>query len=552
METQNPTQPRLRDYLRPLITRWWLILVTVIVATGGVYAYYVRKPNQYTTSTLVYVTDPGDPVTGVQSTPATDRNVEDVASLVSSRANAAVVAAKIGYPGTPQQLLGQLAITSKSGEDFIQVGATDGSPVQAARIANAFAQQFVASLSDAYQARISDAIRLVKTEIAQTPSGSPGQISRGALLNQLNNLQVALQVPTTVAQQVDPALVPSSPSYPKPVRNALFALLVSLVAAITLCYALERLDRRLKTPDDLERTYGSPLLAVLPHTGTPAQLVGEHNTLSADFREPFRVLYSNIALASVDAPPRTIVISSAMPGEGKSTVVRNLALAMCESGRSVAVVDLDLRHPALAKLFGVRMGPGMTDVLRRDAELRDVVIKVGTTLPSLYELVGGEGEGEGAANGGGTATGNGSNGHGPRVPDPTGMTLLLGGARPANPPAVLASDRLGAVLAELRQTHDVVLIDSAPVLAVSDTVPLLRYADATVIVGRLGVTTRDTAKRLREFLARVPDLHWLGVVANDLPRTDAGAYGYGYYGTPDAAPSHGEERESAELSMPAS
>jgi Mrp family chromosome partitioning ATPase/capsular polysaccharide biosynthesis protein len=545
METQNPTQPRLADYLRPLTSRWWLIVVAVVVATGGVYLYYVRKPNQYTTSTLVYVTDPGDPVTGVQSSPATDRNVADVASLVGSRDNAAAVAAKIHYPGSPQQLLSQVAITSKQGEDFIAVGAQDGSPVRAALIANGFAQQFVASLQSTYRSRIADAIQLVKSEIAQTPSGSPGQISRGALLNQLNNLQVAYRVPTVVAQQVDPALPPGAASYPKPLRNALFALLISLVAAIALAYGLERLDRRLKTPEDLERSYGAPLLAVLPHTDAPAQLLGESSTLGSDFHEPFRVLQTNIALASVDAPPRTIVISSAMPGEGKSTVVRNLALAICESGRSVAVVDLDLRHPALAKLFGVPPGPGMTEVLRRDARLEEVAIPVGTTLPSVYELVGGERSVPAAA--------NGSNGHGERVPEGPRMTLVLGGARPANPPAVLASERLTEVLDELRAGHDLILIDSAPVLAVSDTVPLLRYADATVIVGRLGVTTRDTAKRLREFLGRVPGLHWLGVVANDLPRSEAGSYGYGYYGTDEPPAKRGRrgEREAGEPSTPA-
>ena len=106
------------------------------------------------------------------------------------------------------------------------------------------------------------------------------------------------------------------------------------------------------------------------------------------------------------------------------------------------------------------------------------------------------------------------------------MTLLLRGARPANPPAVLASDRLRDVLDELRDAHDVVLIDSAPLLTVTDTVPLLRYADAAIFVSRLGTTTRDTAKRLVEVLARVPDVHLLGVVANDLSRLEAAGYGY--------------------------
>jgi Mrp family chromosome partitioning ATPase len=218
-----------------------------------------------------------------------------------------------------------------------------------------------------------------------------------------------------------------------------------------------------------------------------------------------------------------------MPGEGKSTVVRNLALAFRESGKRVAVVDLDLRHPALAPLFGVSPGPGITDVLRHETELDEAALRIGVALPAFDELLRTE-----ASNAAGGSARNGANGRNGRngrngmVTLDSEVTLLLSGARPANPPSVLASERLTEVLDELRERNDIVLIDSAPVLAVTDTVPLLRYADAALFVGRLDVTTRDTAKRLMEFLARVPDVNLLGVVANDLSRHEAGAYGYGY------------------------
>jgi Mrp family chromosome partitioning ATPase len=211
-----------------------------------------------------------------------------------------------------------------------------------------------------------------------------------------------------------------------------------------------------------------------------------------------------------------------MPGEGKSTVVRNLALAFRESGKSVAIVDLDLRHPALAPLFGVRPGAGMTDVLRQGAELDAAAIEIGVALPEFEALLPQVERVATAPDGGGTNGSNGSRAFGMQV------TLLLSGGRTTNPPAVLASERLIEVLDELRDQHDIVLIDSAPILAVTDTVPLLRYADAALFVGRLDVTTRDTAKRLMEFLSRVPDFNLLGIVANDLSRQDAGAYGYGY------------------------
>jgi non-specific protein-tyrosine kinase len=529
MEQHATTQPRLTDYLRPLSSRWWLIVVAVVVASAGVYGYYAHKPDVYTTGTLVYVTDPGDPVTGVQAAPATDRNVNDVASLFDSRGNAAIVARKIGYHGSAQDLLAQVSVTSKSGQDFIQIGAQSGSPQQAAAIANGFAREFVSSLSSTYTARIADAILLLKSQLTLVPHGAAGQVQRANLIGQLQNLTIAHAVPTTVAAQVNPALAPATPSAPKPLRNALFAFFISLVGAVVLCYGLERFDRRLKTPEDLEAAYATPLLAVLPHSDDTLAVRDGASALGRSFREPFRVLRTNIELASVDAPPRTIVVSSAVPGEGKSTVVRNLALAFRESGRSVAIVDLDLRHPVLPRMFGVPLGPGFTDVLRHSAKLSDVMCLIGTSLPAFDELV--------EAEAGGPA---GANGHHGGRPLGTQITLVRSGAPPANPPALLASERVVEVLNELRERHDIVLIDSAPVLAVTDTVPLLRYADAAVFVARFGVTTRDTVKRLGDFLARVPDINVLGVVANELPRMEAGGYGYGYgygqYGGGDPKP----------------
>ncbi len=529
METQITTQPRisqprLSDYIRPLTSRWWMVLVAVVVATGGVYVYYARKPNVYTASTLVYVTQPGNPVTGIQAAPPTDRDIADAAALLDSQSNAAAVARKIGYNGTPASLLGQVSITSKSNEDFVQVTAQSGSAQEAAATANAFAAQFVSVLTNSYLTQLRDAIRLAQAQLAQTPSGPAGELSRADLEQQINTLKVEQGVPTTIAQQAAPAQTPSSPTSPKPVRNALFAFLLSLVGAIALAYGLERFNRRLTNPAELEDVYETPLLAVLPHVDKPSPTLDGASALGADFREPFRVLRTNVELASVDAPPRTIVVSSATPGEGKSTVVRNLALAFHESGKRVAVIDLDLRHPALAALFGVSTAPGVTDVLRREVKLDEVLLEIDTGMPSFDDFI--------ETNG---VNGNGTNGHHESAAD-VGVTLLLGGAPPANPPAVLASHRIAELLDELRDRYDIVLIDSAPLLAVADTVPLLRYADAALIVGRLGVTTRDTAKRLAEFLARVPDVTLLGVVANDLSRRESGAYGYGYgygYGSSD-------------------
>jgi receptor protein-tyrosine kinase len=351
-----------------------------------------------------------------------------------------------------------------------------------------------------------------------------GQVARDGLIGQLEQLELERKVPTTVAQQVSPAGVPGVPSAPKPTRNAIYAFALSLLGAIALCFGMERFDRRLKTPEDIESAFAMPVLAVLPHSSDPSPLTDGGAVLSPEFRESFRSLRTSIELASLDRPPRVIVVTSAMPGEGKSTVVRNLALALCESGKRVAVVDLDLRNPSLGKLFRVWTGPGFTDVLRGSATREEALNPIVTGLPELDEFVSTAINRVDAHthNGNGNGNGNGNNGGGFR------LAFTLAGTRPANPPAVLSSARAVELLNQLRNMFDVVLLDSAPVLAVTDTVPLLRYADATLFVGRFGVTSRDTVKRLRDFLARVPDVNVIGVVANELPRIDASSYGYGY------------------------
>ena len=194
------------------------------------------------------------------------------------------------------------------------------------------------------------------------------------------------------------------------------------------------------------------------------------------------------------------------------------SLAFHEAGKRVAVVDLDLRHPALPKLFGVRIAPGITDVLRRDKKLDEVMFRSarGSRLDDLLDWGGHERRTQ-------------RHERTRRRDDSPRRIGASAGRRDAGRSACGAGiEPARRDPQRLRGRFDIVLIDSAPVLAVTDTVPLLRYADATLFVGRLGVTTRDTAKRLADFVARVPDLNMLGVVANDLSRLEAGTYGYGY------------------------
>lgn len=522
MDTASSSQPHIADYLRPLWTRKWLILLAVVVATGGVYAYYASKPKIYRSSTLVYVKDPGDPINGTPSLQSTDRTVSNQASLLYSLETAREVARKIDYDGSAQELLENIAITSRTGQDFVNVSASAGTPALAATIANAYAKEFVDFINNSQADRVQRALELTRQQLRETGRGPSNAATRADLTSQLRRLELAADVPPTITRQVDPALPPRRASEPRPVRNAVFAFALSAVLAIAAAFGLERFDRRLKHPDQVEDAYRAPLLATLPHTDKPAPFRNGEAAMGPEFQEAFRVLRTNVELARLDVPPRTIVVTSAIPGEGKSTVARNLALAFRETGRRVAVVEADLRHPALAPLLGDRSGAGLTEVLRRSATLAELTVQVRAAMPGFDELVELELEHGGTYNGNGNGNGNGADAKRSGT-----ITLLRAGSPPANPATVLGSERLVEILDELRDQHDIVLIDSAPLLAVTDTVPLLRYADAALVVCRLGVTSRDTAKRLVERLGRVPDADLLGVVANDLSNFEASSYGYG-------------------------
>src|SRR5215469_3664932 len=181
---QSNAEQRFADYLRPLITRKWMILIAVVLTTGVVFAYYSHKPNVYTASTLVYVLNQGDPVTGAIS-PSTDRQVQDQATLLDSRATAAIVAHRIGFQGTPQDLLKQVALTSQPGEDFVQVTATAGSAQEAATIANGFSDSFVKLVNGSNSKLVAAALRLSQAQLDALPRGQANSATRGVLATQI-------------------------------------------------------------------------------------------------------------------------------------------------------------------------------------------------------------------------------------------------------------------------------------------------------------------------------------------------------------------------------
>jgi succinoglycan biosynthesis transport protein ExoP len=273
--------------------------------------------------------------------------------------------------------------------------------------------------------------------------------------------------------------VPTSPSSPKTKTNTILGAIVGLLVGLGIAFLLERLDRRIREPEELEAIYGLPLLGVVPKSSA---LAG--SKLPPAEAEAFSLIRAHLRFFNIDRDVRTIVIASPAPGDGKSTIARHLAEAAARLGSRVLLLEADLRHPTLAQQLGIGAGPGLADVL-----IGAVGMSAATHSVALQ-----------------AASGEGSEGH-------TLDVLTAGAVRPPNPGELLASEAMGALLVQVKSAYDLVVIDTPPLTAVSDAFPLLTKVNGVVIVGWVGRSRRDVAERLQQVLAG-SGAPLLGVIAN--------------------------------------
>jgi capsular exopolysaccharide synthesis family protein len=500
-----------RRVLRPLWTHRYLIVFVVVVATVGTYLYYDHKPKQYNSTTRVFVRASAAEQSLFGALVGEDqRNVVNQATLLVTPPVARAVAQQIHFQGDPQALLGEVSAAPAQDSDFVAITASDRDPRQAAAIANAFAQQFIKIRGAQQRQQTQQALDIAKRQLRTLPAGRANTAQRDELRTRISQLEVSSQLPTGGAEQIDQASAASVPFSPRPKRDAAFAFVFSLLVAIGVAFGLDRLNRRVMSAGELEEIYHAPLLSIVPRGAGSGESTGDDVRLPFPFREAFRSLRVGLELVNVDSPPHVILITSSSTGEGKSTITANLARAYAEAGRRVAVIEADLRRPSLALAFGVEPGPGLTDALAGNASMEEA------HRPIVLA----------AAN---ASTNGGSTG----VQLRTGsVTLLPAGPPPPNPVALLGSRQFQAILEDARRDFDIVLIDTPPILVVSDALPIMSAVDAVVVVGRLGDVTRDAARRSEAIIQRVQGAELVGVVANDpANRSGEGASEYYYAGS---------------------
>lgn len=528
----------LRDFVGPVWRRRWLVLAIVILSTVATYTASGRKTDRYRATTQVFVASSNiAAILGGGDSTGTERTTLDQAKLLRSRPVTLAVKARLHLADSPAALAGSVTAFPSPGSNFVTVTAQRATGAEAAAVANTYAEEYIRYRAAQTRRDAQAAITRISAQIASLPRRGASQ-QRRDLTQVLGQLKASRSITPTLTRQTDPATAPSFPFSPRPKRDAVFAFAISILLAIALAFALERFDRRIKRFEEVAEIYGVPLLATIPHTDTPIASRDDRPVVPDFLREPFRGLRTHLQLASLDNPLTHVAVTSAVSGEGKSTLTRNLALTYREWGLTVVVVEADLRSPTLSRLFGVESGPyGFTTVLTGESSLDQALVAVAydsASLEYLEKVRSGAPEATRGLQAAPTAQASGS-----------GLVLLPSGPTPPNPQAVLAADRTRQVVAELQERFDIVLIDTPPLLAVSDALPLISRADGVIIVSRVGMTERAAAGRLMTMVHLDPSVRVLGVVANDMTREPGSGYGYGYgYGYGERGHSNGNTASS--------
>jgi capsular exopolysaccharide synthesis family protein len=486
-EERRDTDPR--EFFRVLWRRKWVILLCLVLIPLAVYVYSDRLTKVFEASAIVQV----------QAT-ATDAGIFASADLPSGTANTAKIAALVGTSGVADEtsrLMGEPsgsvrgAITATDDEDtgFVTITATTGSGARAAKIANTVALALRNTRRQAGVRRVDVSITNVEKDLAKLPPGEA--LQRSQLSEKLQGLRALRAAQAENTQVVEPARAPAAAASPKPKRNAILAFVIALFVAAGAVVLAERLDRRLHDSRDLEKLTGTPLLAQIPSSAFPGA------TPDPQLPIVFQTLRDSLTYFNVDQRLASLLVISPLKGDGKTSVATNLAVAFARAGKQVILVDADLRSPQVGGRMGASPTPGLSEVISGNAEIQDVLAEI----------------------------------------EPFGsyLRVLPGGSVPPNPSEMLGSARMSTILAELSEMSDLVLIDTAPVLVVSDAFPLFDQVAGIVGVSRLEQTPREAISRAIE-IASSAGGRVLGMVATGAKQPGDG-YGYGYaYGeAPSAA-----------------
>lgn len=462
------------EFFRTTRANLWLLIIGIIVGAAAGFGYASLQPKVYAASSSGYVTvGESGTVDVLSGSSAAKERARSYAAIVSSEA----VAQKIKQNNpelslTTGQIRASLTATAGDNAALITVSAQASSPKNAQLLANSALQA------------TADYIK----EIEQNPGNAQALVngdSNAAAPPPANSNTVRV-IPLNNAS-VNPPLV--SPNYQ---QNTLIGAVIGLVVVYAAIFLRRALDQRIRTRDDATKATGASILGVLP----VSEDLNEENIVNGDTddhiaQESIRQLRTNLRFVNVDTPPRSFIVTSAVPGEGKSTVSLSLARSLADAGSPVILIDADLRRPTVAKKLKLDAKVGLTQVLAGQVEIANAVHQLGDS----------------------------------------NLFVLPAGRIPPNPSELLGSDKMRQLIKELSEEF-IVVVDVPPLLPVTDASLLSNSVDGVILVGSIGRSHREQMTEASSILKKV-NANLFGLVLNRAPRKGLGNsyYGFGYAST---------------------
>ena len=536
MTEQDQATFDLRHYLRILWRRKFIIIAVVIVIPAIVLVLALNKANVYQATAAVMVESDQTALTVIAPQTVTGsvdpRTVATLAEFVTTPTVNTAVQQQLGWADTPEKLAKSITTVANTDANIIDITASQPTADKAAALTNAYATQFVAWRQQTEQAAISAALTLIDQQIAATKPGSADYVT---LVSQREQLQTVKALTTGGVSVGEQAQAPSAPASPRPKKDTALALAAALVLGIGLAFLRDALDVKIHTLEDLQQLATVPIIATIGRLPREYRRNGKLVALESPrspAAEAYRVLRTNLDFVNFNHDMRSFIVTSPLPGQGKSTTIANLAIVLIRSGKRVTVVEGDLRRPTMHSYFSVPNNVGLTSVIAgivpldkaiRTLTLREPLpaIKTPDGVPPVDTTVV-------AANGTSSATAVVGRPDAMAASDPIGtlqLRLLTSGPLPPNPGEIASSRQLSELLEKLKEDNDYVLVDAPPMLTVGDAAAIAGKVDGVMVIVRVEETTRQQMAEVARFFERVPT-RALGIIASGVERTDRKAYAH--------------------------
>jgi capsular exopolysaccharide synthesis family protein len=504
----------LGDYVAVIRRRRWVIAVLVLVLAVAGYRYALAKGTSYQATvevTATYIQPPNPSGSTSASSPSASSDARYLANLAAFARSSTVLAAaaRLGaadVPGTTAASFGQMSsVTPSTIADILYFQVDARKPGDAAKLAQDYARAYIAARRQQVTAQYGGQIATLKHQIATITAtiSAPG-ISKVTLQALRPQLQLALKhqaaLTSYVAQEntstaLQPTTTAPSAVRTSPAKYGLGGALAGIVLGLIVAFVWDALDSRVRTSAQVTTSLNLPVLGSLPRPPRRLRRANQLVMTSGDGGgEAFRMLAARLELLCVERKVKTILVTSALDGEGKSTSAANLAVALAQMGRSVTLVDGDLVRPTAARFFGLEDHAGFTQVLAGETTLADALTRI--DLPSV-------------------STGG-------------SLSVLPPGEPVADPAPLLATRKLGSTLRALARRSKYVIVDSPPLLSISHGMVISPHVDAVLVIARADELRSEVAGQLTEALAALP-AEKLGVVLTGADNERGYGYGYGYY-----------------------